>query len=568
MKLPCKRFVKQVSNGGPSQIASYTAMMQSNAGALESEVWIPADCPRDEASLIIGDVYSTDGIMGTSGWERQPTYTSFLNHRFDAFAQAGDADKITKSMCGYAGCVAYRFSLPELEESRSDPNLNLTSMSIAALRDRFLRAGVRIAAYMTLPEMLNTPEPDINTFSWETIRNGSYHTDHEAAENINGVSSWGFMNQKNVPYLNDADVCMETWTPNLGEGIKMHYRQGLVYVPYKYLWIFLTLEDYVSYWDKESSKKNRAGYIEGSAMIISSLCDFEFNDSDLRPPSGNAGIIVYDSNKSLLSESRTDIGETIYAVSPVSAVFSRFLSTCHNALRESAGTFMHDDFYWDSISGVPRIGMQGMNNLAAIPGDYGFGLFAACKECRIDISENYFCSGISLFLGYLPVIVPEGEPMYSKISIELRSDIQRNKMDVGINIWDVHSLDARGPLDWIAFSALAKNNAFFTAYSRSVSGKVTTSLPYGSTGQTYEVSASADLIAKLRVPELIAGASGSTWIDINIPSVKSGDVLLFSPNVKSMNPQDANDLPYFRSGSDDVLIPSDMSVIENVYFSE
>ena len=95
-------------------------------------------------------------------------------------------------MCGYAGCVAYRFKLPTSETSNA-----LNSISLALQRDRYLRAGVRIGLALS--------DSDMPSDDWSVVRGeatGCVRSESTApSEGVVGVSSFGFLGQPDVPYL-------------------------------------------------------------------------------------------------------------------------------------------------------------------------------------------------------------------------------------------------------------------------------------------------------------------------------------------------------------------------------
>ena len=133
VKLPFIRFVKRVSNGASLSKYGYIGMMDQNADLIQSAPWVLAQSPNS-VTLTTNQLTKTDGIFDstTGAWTTQPTYTAYMADTYDCFKQAGDAVARNATMCGYAGCVAYRFKLPTSETANA-----LNSISLALQRDRY-----------------------------------------------------------------------------------------------------------------------------------------------------------------------------------------------------------------------------------------------------------------------------------------------------------------------------------------------------------------------------------------------------------------------------------------------
>ena len=161
MKLPYKRFVKQVSNKSSISRYAYVGMMNSNADTLKDEPWHEAECDPKDVSLTVAQITRTDGKFDSveNKWAVKPTYTAYIDDKYDVFAQSGDGVKSIGTMCGYAGCVAYRFTLPDNNIS----SLFISGMDICLMRDRYIRAGLRISVAVS-----NDINPSNN---WGEIRN-------------------------------------------------------------------------------------------------------------------------------------------------------------------------------------------------------------------------------------------------------------------------------------------------------------------------------------------------------------------------------------------------------------
>lgn len=123
----------------------YVAMMSSNESMLKTAEWKMAECSLNEVTLVSGSVFKTDGTYDSKSgkWSVKPSYSVYMDDRYDAYMQGGDGEKNTLTMCGYAGCAAYRFTLPNVNQSA------LTKIVLGVGRDRFLRSGVKISANLS-----------------------------------------------------------------------------------------------------------------------------------------------------------------------------------------------------------------------------------------------------------------------------------------------------------------------------------------------------------------------------------------------------------------------------------
>ena len=182
MNLPCVRFVKRVNNGTLGSKYSYIAMMADNAKALESAEWHESAVPIQNVTMPVNKVSETDAKYDESGaMISPPSFSAFRSDGFDCYQQGGDARKEDGTMCGYAGCVAYRFKIPD-----SAASVALDSVTLAIQRDRYCRAGVRVAL-----ELSNSATPSND---WSVVRGeGSgnrlaVHGQHVAGRFVVGIS--------------------------------------------------------------------------------------------------------------------------------------------------------------------------------------------------------------------------------------------------------------------------------------------------------------------------------------------------------------------------------------------
>jgi len=261
IKLPCVRFVKRVSNGGSFSKYGYIGMMQRNGEALKTVPWLEAATAAEDVTLTTNQLTKTDGKARDDGtWEKTPSYTAYMGDMYDAYCQAGDAVARNATMCGYAGCVAYRFDLPALESGNA-----LESLSLPLQRDRYLRSGVRVAACLSNDE---SPSGD-----WAVVRGeaaGCVRSASSApAEGTVGASSFGFLGQPDIAHLTDSVSAADT----LSIDTSTSFADA---ASYAYLYVYLTVEDHAAYWDLYKEGVPRQYYIEGSAMLVAGGCGFTF----------------------------------------------------------------------------------------------------------------------------------------------------------------------------------------------------------------------------------------------------------------------------------------------------
>lgn len=267
IKLPFKRFVRQVSAGQALSKYGYISIMEANGEALKSADWKEAKVAT--GALTVNQLTKTDGKTDDSGQYTQlPTFTVYLDSKYDSFVQAGDAVSKMGTLCGYAGMVAYRFTLPT-----TNPGA-ITSFKIGIQRDRYLRAGVRVAAQLS-----NSAEP---SGDWSVIRgeaSGSIVSPSTTPEEgVTGVASFGFLGQAYTPYLlagraaiGEITFDAETF-PALSDAAN-----------YTYLWVYISPEDFAAYWDMYNEEEARHYYIEGSAALVPASTDFTFATAAVSP---------------------------------------------------------------------------------------------------------------------------------------------------------------------------------------------------------------------------------------------------------------------------------------------
>lgn len=565
MKLPFKRFVKQVSSGGDFSKYGYIDMMQRNAAALAGADWREASCSPDEVTLTVGQVTRTDGVLdGDGNWTRKPSYTAWIDDRYDAYKQAGDGVSRNATVCGYAGCVAYRFTLPTENQSA------LNAITLGIQRDRYLRTGVRILTVISNEERPGS--------SWG-FSHGTSITESVAPEEAPvGVKSWGFLAQPDVPHLTKSRAMDGTFTygsesaPAFGEAVMRASR---------YLYVFLVLNDYADYWEMYSKKEARNYFIEGSAKLTPSLCDFEFASPETMPPDEDigwiGGTVLENGMKtcySLLAANNNVSGAAIwgelYDASPTSAIFcqngavagwSSMFAVMMNALKSAPGRFMYekDPGGHSSYSNrAAKVEVRDFNDLAAVKGGTTarYGLFVLGRSHEEDTGWSFDVTGAddgtggnaavsvnrtcALYLGYQPILVPAGAARYSRMKItSLYPDggigygFVRIGVELDINVWHVKSLSATGSLDWLALCALAQNPAFFTAAEPKIAGSISTA-----GDMVVALSAEASLVAQFDPAGLGEWNKNKTSHEIGVGEVKPGELIVLAPNIRRIFPDE------------------------------
>ena len=202
INLPYSRFVRQVSNGAARTKYSYQAMQSDLLAALKVATWKAANCALNEVTTVVNKVTETDRAVDAETGEETsaPSYTVYLQDRFDAFKQGGDAQTDTASFCGYAGLAAYRFKLP------SDYAANIKSVSMRFSAARYLRSGLRVVVVLS--------DDAVPSDDWSTIRGESVGAIVSASteSDADGVRSWGFASQESVNTLIESRAREETMT--------------------------------------------------------------------------------------------------------------------------------------------------------------------------------------------------------------------------------------------------------------------------------------------------------------------------------------------------------------------
>ena len=542
LNLPCVRFVKRVTNGALFSKYSYLSMMAQNAAALESAPWRMAETPIREVSMPVNKVTQTDAEYDESGvMTKMPSFTAFTSDAFDAYQQGGDARAETAMMCGYAGCVAYRFNMPA-----SASSVPLESISLLISRDRYCRAGVRVAVVLS-----NDASPSND---WAVVRgtgSGAIVSAHTSSD-VDGVASWGFLAQSGIGNLissRAAESALE---------FKASSFPALATTGKTYLWVYLSLEDYKSYWTMYNATDPRYYSIEGSARLVASASTFVFSST----VTGDAE--TWTQAKAMTADLPTMHSEvTEQQITP--AQLARYGSLLRTRMTSAA-------LFTDSNTPVSiALAASGLKAKAMFAGDtYPFGQTApilmkhaemgmiAGTRAPLELDNytgNYYRSDTVPFKiyaeiahygsptlpggfdgangdgyanswiawRYRPYCVPSGKQSYTRMKVSVGSCTVSSGMFCDLLVWKTTSADCYGPFYTAAFAALAGNPAFFTGSASSVSGTFT-----GDGEDAVSVTATASLIQRL---DFSSVTTGDYVFDLD-SAVKPGEVLLFVPSVK------------------------------------
>lgn len=540
LNLPCVRFVKRVTNGALYSKYSYLSMMVQNAKAIEIAPWRMAETPIREVSMPVNKVTETDAEYDESGvMTKAPSFTAFTSDAFDAFQQGGDARKETAMMCGYAGCVAYRFKIPA-----SASSVALSKVSLLISRDRYCRSGVRVAVVLS-----NDAQPSDD---WAVVRGtgtGAIVSASEASD-IDGVASWGFLGQPDIGNLissRAADATIE---------FKASSFPALATTGKAYLWIYLTLEDYTSYWTMYNATDPRYYSIEGSARLVASACAFVFASSVSEDAESwtEAQAMTHDLAMEHMYTKMLGITE---------AQLARYGSILRTRLSSAA-------LFADSNVSVPlALAVERLQAKSIFDGDqYPFGKTVpiSVKNTEIGViagtrqpiqlyNDEYIVSDNTPFKiyaevahygaqehdggfdgadgngyatawiawRYRPYCVPSGKQSYTRMKIVIGSCTVSSGMYCDLLVWKTTSKDCYGPFYGAAFAALAANPAFFTGSASAISGTFT-----GDGTDAVNVTANASLLQRL---DFSGAAAGTYTFDLD-SAVKPGDVLIFVPALK------------------------------------
>ena len=548
LNLPCARFVRRVSNGALLSKYSYLAMMARNAEAIESAPWHMATTPPESVSMPVNKVSATDAKYDESGaMISPPSFTAFISDAFDAFQQGGDARREDGTMCGYAGCVAYRFKMPA-----SASNVSLTRVDLPVSRDRYNRAGVRIALVLS-----NDPMPSDD---WSVIRgegSGAIVT-ASTASTTQGVASWGFLSQQGVGTLTSSRPA---------DGLASFESSSFAALAVKgktYLWAYLTLEDYTSYWTQYSATEPRYYSIEGSAMLVSSRAQFWFasnvtSDADAYSQMLWCGIANAKAEGVAMHTSLAQ--KEAYG----NLMLPSLVSALH--LTSSSDDVLTSLLNLDKYGSKPLLGTAPDNTIKSLAGKWypladvdvigalqDFGMFDGQDyyinsylqgqniRCGVHVkhtigesvntlrADGTVLSSVVVFWQYYAMAVPSGKDFYTKLRLvagagqNLITEHTTN-FDCDLLIWRTDSPTMFGTWPEAAVCAIAGNAAFFTGSRTTIGGQMTGD---GTVTAGATVSAEATLLQRINMDNV----TGSV-LDIDLASpLHPGDALIAVPSVK------------------------------------
>ena len=588
LNLPYIRFVKQVSNGMARTKYSYLAMQTDLLTELKKATWKQATCPSNNVTTVPNKVSQTDGVIDEQGvYTKAPTYTAFINDKYDVYKQGGDANTSTATFCGYAGMVAYRFALP------ADYSSNITHVKLKFQASRYLRSGLKATAVLT-----DAAEPSND---WDVIRGNATSTPtqkivstaSEAAEDVEGVSSWGFMSQ-NAPTLIDTRASEATLDMDASES---RYADLGTSTRFKYLWVYVSIEDYTDYWVWYSANEPRYYSIEGSATLVGAACSVTFAGEVSLPSTlwrhtlnavengfylplasvsfdassqlpiyeqqaaeafGNyldmcsfeAGIVL-DSSPTRINTSTginvpsTEAGQSYrtrvleFARCPRKDAFTKFYPDPPNA---------GDDP--DTTANVLDIGTFAINpSKMRLSRQLGGAYFWANEGGNIDDTIQYrmFTKGSGdciytdsngnvveninkyamLKLKSTARIVPHGKLEYKKMCV--KGSFTGNTVsgvptvDATINIWKCSSADAIGYWRIQGISTLLSHQELYTVSEKTLNVQLTGT---GTWSQQIHIDMTADYVGEMPIPD---GTENKIELE---SAVSPGDVIIFVPNIK------------------------------------
>lgn len=547
LNLPCVRFVKRVTNGALLSKYSYLAMMSQNAEALKAAPWRASTTPPNKVSMPVNKVTETDAKYDDSGvMISPPSFTAFTSDAFDAYQQGGDARREDGTMCGYAGCVAYRFKIPT-----SAAGVALSNVALVISRDRYCRAGVRVALALSNDVM---PSND-----WSVIRGTGANAivSPSTASEAQGVASWGFLGQSGTGNLLAGRAAEGAIEFNASSYAALRVTGKA------YLWVYLTLEDYNSYWTLYNGTEPRYYSIEGSARLVSGAAAFTF-----------AGTVTSDAETWMeASGVSSDVLHARYIASSVHGMTEEMLARYGNAARTwcASAVILNTArpaaiaHAVDRIPGKPMFGsdiwpfgasdtfampVDEMNTIAGlrVPLEYDnywqgyvpnhsapFTAFdgrvyveakwihGAETQYGLEDADGNGRAAAWLAWQYRPYMVNGGKESYRKMKVQVYSASVSSGMECDVLVWKTVSKDAYGPYCGSAFAALASNGAFFTGSTPTISGTFT-----GDGTDAVNVTATATLIKRL---DFAGVAAGEYVFDLDAP-VMPGDVLILVPTIR------------------------------------
>ena len=529
--------------------------MAQNAEALKSAPWRKAETPQNAISMPVNKVSQTDAEYDESGaMVKAPTFTAFTSDSFDAFQQGGDARKEDATMCGYAGCVAYRFKIPA-----SASSVSLSDVSLLISRDRYCRAGVRVALVLSDDA---APSDD-----WAVIRGtgAGAIVSPSTESDTDGVTSWGFLGQPEVGNLVSGRAADGTISFNSTDF------PAIAQTGKAYLWVYLSLEDYQSYWVMYNGTEPRYYSIEGSAMLVASRASFAFvatvtADSETYSRAFNAPTSFIrnervHNNTGTPATTIAAYGNFHQASMTSGVLFTDGANDCSQILLTALPVIPSKPMFSLELTGDPSElagEMVSVDECCTLGGFRDFckdnttvpslkvynpSLNTLNIECAVhqrDISNNtpfMDTDGkarvrmVAVFR-YASFRAPYGRESYARLKMFRHSDPAENLVShtsgfaCDLLLWKSSSPALSGPYSEAALAALASNVQFFIGSAKSISGKITGD---GSLTNNVEISADATLMQRIDM----SLTTGTTLIVDLAASVAPGEFLIIAPTIKS-----------------------------------
>lgn len=567
LKLPCVRFVKQVSNGVSLSKYGYVGMMERNAQAIQSAAWRKASCRIDDVALTVNKVTESDGVYDkeTGRWNPPSTYTAWLQDRFDCFLQGGDGVMELGTMCGYAGMVAYRFALPTVRPGAID------DIKLLIQRDRYLRAGVRVAV-----EINNSDTPSNDWAVQRGENEGAIASPTSPSGGVVGVASWGFLHQYDIPHL----MASRAWEGTL-EFTREDFPKLNAAASAKYLWVYMSPEDFCSYWSMYNAKEQRYYTIEGSASLLSGCCTFAFATDAVAPGTAVEPVADVVWGRNVIGGNPIDISADMAAsgingdkmairaygslalcsgVSVVSfpSLPANLAGAVWNKISDGS-SLLHGTFNREAASVACDMGKvesfiapTEMNRLSGFPTLSVGGLFFLLRTYSPADDTEYFDAGFrtsrktQMFLGATYFTPPTDKAEYSRFRILDGYLATKSGCEMSLNVWKSSSRTFFGGFPLAALQSLMCNSAMFTGNDKNITGSFSESLwpavkdkgdgSFVCDGDPQQVSESveAELIATVDVNTAYAEGNKMA-IDVTGIKVSPGDVVILAPKVESVN---------------------------------
>lgn len=585
LKLPMTRFVAQVSNGCARSKYAYLAMQQDLEDGLKVCSWREAMAPVSSVTLTVNQLTKTDADKDDNGnWLNQSSYTAYLDDRYDAYKQAGDAIAANATMCGYAGMVAYRLTLPQ--SYRDNAGSVLSKLHLTVSRDRYCRSGLRLVAVLS-----DSAQP---SYDWDVVR----------GDGANHGSMRAVLSQSDAAYLL-AGRAAESEIEISGDALSTADK-------YQYLYIYLTLEDYTDYWEDYSVKEKRQYYIEGSGMLIPGRISVEFTGSVTADTVTGISIPVFApqmtpnpmrmhemavgylcgpdqfgnlncctnlfllclANRGFFDAKSSDDADTGYSTAERQRVYfrevvNRMLATVrygsYDFLHRTAALgftqidpesgdnyFQADDL--NKIAALPASNFDGSYNLLTTddyekiggryPGYFPLGVWAApafiTKQLQFDEEGKApgFYAGVNkhmLAMSYQAYLIPATESVRSKTVFRVFfGAVQDSGLDVSVLCWRSRSRDVYGGFGRAAMNTLASQADFWTGASKKIRGSVSGD---GTSSSGIQLSAEAELIGEA-IPEYeqTEYVEQGYFVRVSLPAgaLEPGDVLILAPKINGL----------------------------------